>query len=501
MSTVLISRCLRLVLLAACATVLLWPPLVLATPPPLMPAAAQQASAHHPPAPISTIFLPVSVPIALIGERLNSLVPASFSGNERNPVRHNSVVDDTLAWAAHRGPVFVWGDHGRLRLAVAAVGNADVRGRVRALRGTVGKILRRATGGASDVPFSARADIHATLEAAIRPQLRPDWHIDPQIAARVGVHRAEVPIAGITSVSVRGNVWSTLNRKVQALLDRMQQDVRQDNRLRRLASREWERMHKVEKIWDDPPTWLLVRPIGVAASPIEIDQQEIRFGLGIAAETSMVVADDAPLNPAGPLPPLEVARKQTGGINLHIPAHVSWGQLSGVLGDKLPRQIAIGGGAVLKIRNVEIVPRDDAVLLSFDLEADTGGLHKVSGKLGLTARPRLDDRGQSLHLDDLDFALEDRDGAASTTLHLIKPALLEILRRHAAIDLSITIQQAREKAGHALAKFVADTPKGVELTAGIKEVTIGDLRIMPGNVQLTVGVSAELKAAISRLPF
>lgn len=458
-------------------------------------------AAHRMSAPTSRVFLPVSVPLAVIGERLNSEVPARYSGNEGNPVRHGAVVNDTLAWSAHRGPIFVWGDSGRLRLAVAAVGNATVHGRLRPVRGKVGKILRRATGGASEVPFTARANIHATVEAAIAPQLRDDWHVESRIVSRVVVHRADVPIAGITRVSVRGKVRSTLSHRVQALLARVQQKMRQDDRLHRLASREWSRLHKAVRISDDPATWLLVRPMGVAATPIRTGRDEIRFGLGIDLETSIIVTGQAPSMPAGPLPPLAAGQKQPTGVELHVPAQVSWHRLSELLRDRLPPQLAIDGGVVMPVRHLEIAPREDKVVLRLDLATGTGRFDGNGLRLELTARPRLDGDKNILYLDDLDFVMGDGHGGTSPMYQLIKPVIRDAIQRHAALDLSAYVQRAREKAEQGLAGLVADIPDGVELSAGIEEVSIGGLQLTADRLGLTVQVRAALNAAVTRLPF
>lgn len=452
--------------------------------------------------PLSTVFLPLSIPIAAIQNRLNEVVPGIFSGSSADPVRDSAVVEDTLSWVARRGPIHVNGGEGQLWLWAGARGDASVRGKLRPLRGKVGKILRRATGGASDIPFHVHADALAGLTATIRPELLSDWRIKPNISAQVGVLRAEVPIGGIARVDVRPEVKAALDRQVRRQLSRLAQRIATDRRLQRLAAREWARLHKVEPLSKDPTSWLVVRPVGIEAAPIEVGRQAIRLGLGIQAEAEVVVAATPPDNPLHALPPLSFTSSREGRLNLNALGLAPWGEINVALTQRLvDRSVEFRDGTVLIIRRAEVSPWGRRVLLTIDLEAERGALYQTGGRLYLSAEPRLDAQAQRLILEHLDFTLETRNSLVALAGLLMEPSILEALQEHATIDLSPYVEQGRATAARAIERLVADMPNGVQLQAHVSEISISDLRVTQENLQIVVNAQAEVDAAISSLAF
>lgn len=499
------SRILGFILVAVIvigSAVFLWPVAKTEKLSPSKPLAPVPIEAPVLSTPLSSVFLPVSISIGAIQDHLDQNVPMVFQGTEDDPVHHKAVLDDELYWVARRGPIDVHGVDGRLWLGVPAVGKATVSGKLRPVRGTVGKILRRATGGASDVPFNVSADVHAKLSATVDPLLLPDWRIQANIASRVDVQKAEVPIAGIARVSVRSPVRNALQQKVGRQLARLEKRVLDDDRLKKLAAREWLRLHKVERLAEQPATWLVVRPTRVEATKISIGQHDVTLGLGIEAETKVLVTEDPPVNPASELPLLEHAEAREGALRLNTLGIAPWSHLNAALLHQLGQGSVHGSdGTLLHVHDATLAPWGDGLLLTIDLEAERGRFYKAGGRLYLTARPRLDVQRQRLVLDGLDFSLETKDTLTEMAVWLMQPTILEALEKKTTLDLSAYIARARNKAERAIDRFVADMPQGVELSASLQELAITGLRVTRDALQVTAGASVRTEASLSRLTF
>ncbi len=473
--------------------------LQLAPPPPIPPATAPPAAATTS---VSRVFLPIDVPLTAIQARLEREVPAMFQGQSGDPVQHKAIIEDSLRWSARRGPMQLDGADGRLTLRVATVGDAQVHGKVRALRGSIGKLLRRATGGASDVPFSVHADAMATLTSTFQPTLRPDWRVEPNVAARVDVQRAELPIAGVATVDVRPAVRVALQQKVDQQLARLRQRLAQDKRLRQFAATAWTDLHRIQAVSDDPRSWLVVRPVGIAATPIVIDADAVRLGLEVSAETRIVVADIAPPNPVSPLPALAMTRATPGYVDINTTAMASWERLNRELQARLVEQQLTGSdGTQLRINDARVEPWGDGILLTLDLDARRGRWYHASGRVYLTGRPRLDVDSQVLQLDDLDFALETKDTLVAVARWLMEPTLLEELRKRASLHLSPYIQRAKRIAEDAIDRFVQQGPENIQLTALLRDIRLSGLAVSEDNLQISLNARADVHAAISSLDF
>jgi len=471
-------------------------------PPGRTQATAALEDTSPPRAPVSRLYLPVRIPMASIRDRLNREVPLVMRGRERDPVRHRAVIGDTLDWFARRGPIQVGGQRGQLRLDAVATGSARVTGRVRALRGVAGSILRGATGGASDVPFSVDGEAIAAISATLAPKLRSDWRIEPNARARIEVYRAEVPIAGVATVSVRRRVRDALQHRVTDMLGAMEHAALQDDRLRGLAQREWNRLHKVEKLGEEPDTWLIVRPLGIAARQIGISADAVELGIMIDAETHIAFGEQAPQNPVQPLPPLVVTEDADGRFALNTRAIIPWSELSAAIAQRLTdHRFQGGGGMLLQVRQVELMPQDQQLLLTLDLEIRPGPGYpsQTVGRLHVTATPRLDAAAQTLYFDGLDYQLETKDGLVAAADGLLHAAALGTLGQHASIDLSPHLAWARAEASTAIERFVAQVPDGIRLSAVLKDIAISDLATTPEGLQVVLETRADLSAAITRL--
>ena len=493
--------------LLALAVIALWvylrpsfgPGTHLAPPPP----ARGQASPARPTASLSSVFLPLHIPIAALRERLEREVPLTFHGEERDPVRDAAVADDALAWNARRGPIqVVAAQADRLVLKADVIGEARIRGVVRPASGTLGKLLGAMAGSIAEVPFSARADALATLTVTIRPRLMADWRVQPNATAKLDVQRAEVPVAGITRVDVRPLVKKALDRKLREQLDLLEQRVAHDDRLQRMATQAWTQMHRVEQLSKDPVTWLVVRPVRIAATPVEIGKQAIRLGLEVQAETQLVVAANAPVQSVRPMPALTVAASKPGRLRLQAMGIASWDRLNAALAERLEgRRLQGSDGTEVQVRSAELSPWGDGILLSLDIDAEHGRWYQASGRLYLTARPRLDVQAQQLYLDDLDFALETRDALATLAHWLLEPSIVEALRQSASIDLSPYVERARGAASAALHQFVAQAPDGLQLSADLREMRVVGVTVAAENLQIAVDATADLAATVTQLNF
>ncbi len=474
-------------------------PMRLSSPPPAQPVPAAEPT---PIASLSRVFLPIDVPLATIRARLEREVPITMQGESADPVRHKAVIDDTLRWHARRGPLQLAGQGDRLDVRVATLGDAQVSGKVRPVRGSLGKLLRRATGGASDVPFRVHAKASATLTAVLRPAVAPDWRILPNVTAQVDVQRAEVPVAGLARVDVRPTVRAALQRKVDEQLARLRQRLAQDQRLHRLAGSAWAALHRVQQVTDDPRSWLVVTPVGIAATPIRVDSVAIRMGLEVTAETRLVIADAPPANAPGPLPALATTGRKPGYLEVNTRASASWDRLNRALATRLAdRRLAGADGTRIGIRRAEITPWGEGVLLTLDLDARRDPWYRASGRVYLTGRPRLDAATQVLHFDDLDFVLETRHALASAARWLMASTILDQITQSASLDLAPHIQRAKAEAAEAIERYVRDGPDNVTLTAQLHDINVTELAVTEHDLQIGLNARADVRAEITSLDF
>lgn len=459
------------------------PPLELAAPAPqLQP---QPAQAVQPRVRDSVLHLPVEVSIQALGERLEQTAPRQLAGTENDPL--GALREDRLDWQAERGPIRLTGAPDGLYLQVSAVGQAQLQGKVRIL---------------VEIPVRAHADLAVTFNGRAQPLLRPDWHLEPNLAGAVDVHQATVPLRGLGRVSLREQVQGPANVATQKLLRQLELGIAADDQLRRLADREWRRLHQVQRVSERPPAWLVIQPTGVRAQQPRIDAQSVHLGLGISAQTRLVAGPEAPANPPTPLPPLDLGPIQPGVWDFQVLGSLGWSEANRLLAAELRGgDFRLEQGLSIHIQEVELRPWGDLLLLAVDLEARHRLFEQAQARIYLKGRPVLERQGQRLRLQDLDFSAETRDSFLSSAAWLIRPALLEAIRERAEIDLAQPAAEARTAANRVLADWIAGLPNGVRLTGQVAEVELADIVLGSDALYLVAEIRGKLKAAVSRLVF
>jgi hypothetical protein len=367
------------------------------------------------------------------------------------------------------------------------VGQARVQGKARIL---------------VEIPVSARADLAAALTARMQPRLRPDWTLAPNLAGVVRVQRAEVPIQGLGRVSLRDQVQGPANRAAQDLLRRLEQRLARDRQLRNLAEREWARLHQVQRVSEEPPAWLVIRPSGVRAQQPRIDAESLHLGLAISAQTRLVAGAQPPANPVAPLPTLELGPIRPGVWDFQVLGSLDWEQANRLLSAELVgREYRLEQGLAVDILDAELRPWGDQLLLALDLEARHRLFQRAKARIYLKARPELDAAAARLRFADVDFSTETRDSFLSSAAWLIRPALLEVIRARAAIDLAAPAAEARAAANRALADWIADLPNGVHLDGEVESVALQDVVLGTEHLHLVADIHGRLRGRVSSLDF
>ena len=431
------------------------------------------------------VYPPISVELSAIGARLNSEFPLVFRGSEQDPVSSVALVEDTLTWVVRRGPIGVAGVGEELRLHVSAEGDALIKGKVRTIRGNVGKILQRITGGVGGIPVGVSARAAVTAAVFVKPELQIDWRVQPNLSGRVEVHRAEVPVGGSATLNVGSKIQAPLNHEMGKLPRDLEARVLADRSLRSLVETERRRLHKVEQIVDDPVTWLIVTPRVISASQFRIAGTRLNLALGLRAETRMAVTPDRHRNPPAVLPSLTLTKPGEGFARLHGLAFAPWDVFSQTLTDKYAgRIIKTVGDITLEVNSLEIRARGAKNPLAVKFTAEGGLAKRAVGTLYLTAIPHLDHDAQLLGFT-VDYLLETRSALATAAAWLLKANLL-------AVQTNVE---------RAFAKLVQDLPDAVHLDAQVRDVSIDELRIAADHLVVLASANADLQAAVSSLSF
>jgi hypothetical protein len=206
-----------------------------------------------------------------------------------------------------------------------------------------------------------------------------------------------------------------------------------------------------------------------------------------------------PVPPPPALSAQAVAASQPPLSSVFLPVSIPVAAIIDQLNQNVPVMFEGTEYDPIHLRHATLAPWGDGVLLTVDLDAERKPMYRTSGRLYLTARPRLDKRQQTLYLDGLDFAPETQDTLASLAAWILTPTILETLQHWATLEFSGYVDRARKIAEQAIEEFVADMPQAVELKAELENMSVSGLQVTRDGLQVNVVAEVQTEATLSRL--
>lgn len=423
-------------------------------------------AAPSPPKP-STITVPVVVALADLQAALETAIPKSEAGFRPDPLG-GPIVDDALSWSFQRQPIAVAAQGDRLIISTAIGGTVRVAGRVQPVGGDVGDVLDRLRLNPA-VPFSAHADLAATATLSAAPVVRPDWTVDPQLAGGAQVTEARIPVAGITALSVKGEVQPKLDQKVAELVAGLNRKIASDGAVRNAVARAWTDLCRAHPVsvpaeWGGP-LFLVVEPVAAHVAAPRFEGGAATLVLGITAVTRLTDAQAAPA--CRPLPPATPAAAE--GFALELPVVLSYPALSRALTQAARRAPATNadGTFQLAVEDIALRPAGTALAIALTIKArETRWLGATySGTVHLRATPRYDPDTRTFRLADIrldpgtDAALADAGIA-----QLLAPLLVALVGSEVAHPLAAELDQANAKIQQAVAQLRSRQIPGLAVT-------------------------------------
>lgn len=452
--------------------------------------------------------LPVRITFASIQTMVNLGLANRFTGEKDDPVARPQVVDDKLSWTVTRGTVAVGpgpvqAGVRRLKIVAPLAGTARLRATV-----DLGRKKDAADGGSRKLfgliklprfKINVAGDLAGDLTVLSAPELRADYRIVPHLAADVAITRAEVPVRRLGRVDVRAPVQFAIDKSKERLVKAAEKRIAESDILRKSLARHWDRLFIVRQVRDDPVTWLVIAPTALEAAQPKVEADALVLGIGVRAETRVVVAAKAPANPPRPLPETLrlIDRVTEGGFDLEIPVSLAWTEINQLANDpKSATRARLKIDALARrhdvtLGKITLRPSGSSVLLAVAMSARTGGIFgdKLDGTLYLVGRPAILAGSDKLAFLGLSHHVSTRDTVATAASWLVSGPMMRALGNGLAIDLKPTLDKAAEKARLQIENGLTGLPGGVSVTVGLDRLTVR--RVAVGQTHLHVVMGAK----------
>ena len=362
--------------------------------------------------------------------------------------------------------------------------------------------------------------IRANVSASTQPRITPTWRIQPNFSADVRLTSASGTIDGIR-YSVRSFLQGPLNSAVNEEIRKLNSDVEQNEKIYNELTRFWNKMHQVVQLSTRPSIWMTIQPTNLNGSTPFIDDNEIKFIVGISAKTTLSVGS----KPAISLSPLanftEIENVPKGLLQLALPVAIGWDRANIELQDRLTRDRPLieGPSGRLHLEEITLEPIGNAdVIVTSKFSVEPTGVwgkllawiderlsvFRFKWKLGdaltdqvaqVRGAPVLGTNGVVVSLRDVELteASTELVKSVSQVYSWLNGERIEaLIEQHAVFDLSDTFSNGEVLAQDKLDEISGKLNEfGVELRSEVHKVTrLGSLLVTPDALLTSICAAA-----------
>jgi hypothetical protein len=446
----------------------------------LMPAVLTAFMSAAPAEAVSSLSLPITVPLAGVQGAANARVPAEFARVQQTQNFLGGLLSVQLAGTVTRA--------GHVSVKPAPEGDAlivsvPIRADFRATPGGIGSFLARDFGGA------------ATVSLRVSPFVTPDWEAGARIT---GDYAWTDPLSVELTQGVRVSVQSLVDGQVRDQLDRVAADVakavREGANLRTRAGTLWARAQQPWTLPTADPAYARVTPRSLSVSPFRFTEDALKLTVGAAFDLTAGLGR-APAVASALLPALNVAAPSTSGVQLSVPVRLPYAELSQVATRAASAQVfplPVPLSPKLRINRVTVQPKGSKLLVTASLTITALGLN-VNATADISGTPVLDNTGRIVTLSGVTVQTH-REGVTGRVLSWLADSRAEAyLARAARFDLGPRLDQARAEAQARLP--YAPTP-GIRLGGTVGPLKLTALTVAPDALTVTAAAGGELTAGV-----
>jgi hypothetical protein len=464
----------------------------------------------------SIIIAPVAIALNAIRDAADRGTPRNFAGKAANPAEQ-ILQNADIAWTAARGPIAASGAQDVLTLATPLTGTLNITGSLSSkVTGAVGDVLGGLLGGNAAKQIgsinikkvNASAEIKGNVTMTARPQLSPNWRVEPNLTAQVNLSDTSLSVAGV-HVNVPAQMKPVIDKAVNDQLAAVQARLRNDPALETNARAQWAKLCRSIPLQGAassvPPLWLELRPTKAIAAQPRIDASAVTLTLGLEAETRITSAQTQPQCPFPAT--LDIQAPAPGRIAIAVPIDIPFTDLSKLLeaqfaGKTFPED---GSGSVdVTVKRAGLAASGDRLLISLLVNAKEkksflgfGGEANVH----IWGRPALDSAQQILRLTDIELAVESEAafGLLGSAARAAVPYLQKALAEKAVVDLKPFALNAQKRIAAVIADFQKNED-GVRVAAEITALRLTGIAFDSKTLRVIAEANGAINVSVTALP-
>jgi uncharacterized protein DUF4403 len=423
------------------------------------------ATSPVPPAEPATVAIPITISMAGLRARIDSVIPSTDSLDRAKCSALGGFVCHQYVYRRDSVDLEMSGDRVSLFMALR------FRGRV-ALPGV---------GGIASCGYAPEPMRRAELRLATTLYWRVDWRLASRATSLAPgiLDPCEVTVLRVDATPAMKRILDGQGARLKQQFDSVVPAVAD---LRPIADSMWRAMRTPFALDSASSVWFAMSPDAVSLAPLSGTGEAVVTAIALAAHPRIVVGQ-RPAADTRPLPSLTLAGK-TSGIHVPLDIEIPFDELSRRATALLSGEVA---GKGMRVGQITAWGVGDTVIVKVGVEG------RLSGSLYLLGRISYDVATRSVLIGDLRYTLASSSKMSSIKASLGAPRIRGALAEatgHGRLAIGAQVEQLKSQLGDLLNRPIAP---GVVLTGGVTDVRIERLFATPTAFVLRVVLDGEAR--------
>ncbi len=461
---------------------------------PLPPAAARGQAAVQAPPPLSSLSLPLTVPLDGLRQAVNAHLPQQLARIDHLQRVLGGAGVQVLGTVTRTGAVRILPSQDGEALEVAVPLRASLQIQPEISSASKGRWLGR-------LEDSLRRDVGGAAEVRLRlrPTLRPDWTLGADIRSELDwIDPLSLEVLPGTRLSLGTLADSAVRGQLQNVTAEVARAVSESAALRRQAEQLWQTL---QRPWPLPlpdevsAAYGQVMPTSLGLGGLRLEDDALRVTLQAEGYLQAALGEPpAALPPAGPLPALEVSGPAApSALHLRVPLRLPSGELSGLLARAARQGLAahpLPGGRLapqLSLLGLKVGSEPDTQRLNLTARLEVQVLgRREAVEAHISGRPWLRPGGREISLENPEVTLS----APGSLLRRAAAAQAQRwLAQHARLPLGPYLDQLEAEVR---GRLPSSPVPGVTLRGDLGGLGLDDLRVTRQGLEVTAAADGAL---------
>ncbi|WP_066835801.1 DUF4403 family protein [Rufibacter ruber] len=419
----------------------------------LLPAACQKSTSLSTTAPsaavaqhplperrLSTINVPITIPVTLLEQVLNEQLTGVLYQDD------NLEDDDLAVKVTKAAPIRLKAEFSKLYVEVPL--RVKAKGRWQWNACELCKKLQK----------TEETEFDLVVKTESRLQVLPNYQLKSYTSGDFawGERKPTLSLGPLT-INLAKFIEPQLKAQLNPMLQQLDKELQQRVNLKAYLAEAWQQVQQPFSVHDGYKAWLTVEPKAVRITPLALQNNQLSLQIGIDALLAVSMGQKPALAALVPLPAFTPARTLPQEAQIQVATDLSYPYLTDMLQKELRNQTFSfeGGKHQFTVHDLVVSGSGRQLLLALDASgmAKTGFLtKKFQGKVYLQGTPYYDAATQSLKVKDLEYEVKTRDQLVNTANWLLQNKLKTQLEQQMAVPVKDQLSAMRQSLKTGLAE-------------------------------------------------